>query len=664
MSHLLSALFFIILGTSLPLLGANILISGMDEVRAQLLAEELEPRLEFIKRRPATPWRADDAAFLLKRLLMRKGHPSCEVDWELLGTHTIVLKAKPGPLYYFGTVSSNPNPALTQEEVINYFLQPLITTEIVFRDDAPYIEEYIDKGTDNITNYLKSQGYWEAQTTLANKHFDPTTGRVNVQVSVRPSTLHRLAPPRVNGLAETEVAVLYKHYNNLIGKAATTPRINQINNVVVTFLRRNGYHTAEVETTTKHISQLTHIHFSIRKGPKYSVGKIRVQGNKLTETARISRYFRKLNGQIFDTDAVDAATGKLRTTGAFNSVLVTPKPSTSSTLDLFIDVVETPAKSTQIYTGLGSFEGAIFGLSYTDLNFGGKLWRFNTLAEFSGRGLLGEVGITNPFFFNEEVQFTARAFTLRRSYDGYDKFETGLDSSWTWKPNDTCSTRLYLATSIINADSVSFTQQELGPADYFHNRIGIEQTYDFRDDPVLPRHGFHSKVLLELGVTSGDAHNRYAKGVLNTSYRYNIDSKNRFTTRFDIGAISPAETSDHPIDLRLFSGGPNSVRSFDERELGPRSLKGDPLGGEAFWNASIEYTRKVKGPVNISAFYDVGQITEEYRKLNPNDPSHALGLGLRFDLPIGPVRFEYGYNLNRKSDEPAGTFHFAIGASF
>ena len=46
------------------------------------------------------------------------------------------------------------------------------------------------------------------------------------------------------------------------------------------------------------------------------------------------------------------------------------------------------------------------------------------------------------------------------------------------------------------------------------------------------------------------------------------------------------------------------------------------------------------------------------------DVNMAVGAGLRLNLPIGPIRAEYGYNLTRDYPEPSGTFHFAIGVNF
>ena len=135
-------------------------------------------------------------------------------------------------------------------------------------------------------------------------------------------------------------------------------------------------------------------------------------------------------------------------------------------------------------------------------------------------------------------------------------------------------------------------------------------------------------------------------------------------SRFSSGVIEPRDSRNLPIDLRLFSGGADSVRSHDSRELGPRSLSGDPLGGQAYWNATLEYTHTVSDPVKAVMFFDAGQVYSDSSDWGFHDPNLTLGLGVKIDLPIGPVRLEYGHNMNQKSGEPSGTIHFAIGTTF
>ncbi|MEJ6777991.1 MAG: BamA/TamA family outer membrane protein [Akkermansiaceae bacterium] len=87
--------------------------------------------------------------------------------------------------------------------------------------------------------------------------------------------------------------------------------------------------------------------------------------------------------------------------------------------------------------------------------------------------------------------------------------------------------------------------------------------------------------------------------------------------------------------------------------------------GTAYWNTSVEYIRSINEPIKGIIFFDVGEIyTDTSDWFSFQDPSFALGLGLRIDLPIGPVRLEYGHNMNRRKGEPSGTFHFSIGTSF
>ena len=118
-----------------------------------------------------------------------------------------------------------------------------------------------------------------------------------------------------------------------------------------------------------------------------------------------------------------------------------------------------------------------------------------------------------------------------------------------------------------------------------------------------------------------------------------------------------------PIAGGLFNGGARSVRSFAERALGPES-NNYPTGGEGMWHTNAELTRSLSGSLKAVSFLDAGSLSRHYQQLGSSSLELAAGLGLRLDLPIGPVRLEYGYNLTRDPGEPVGTLHFAIGVTF
>jgi outer membrane translocation and assembly module TamA len=78
----------------------------------------------------------------------------------------------------------------------------------------------------------------------------------------------------------------------------------------------------------------------------------------------------------------------------------------------------------------------------------------------------------------------------------------------------------------------------------------------------------------------------------------------------------------------------------------------------------VEFIRALAGSLKAVGFVDAGSLSTGYDGLADSEIDYAAGLGLRLDLPIGPVRLEYGYNLTRDRGEPAGTLHFAIGMAF
>lgn len=651
--------------TGMSIFAAEVRINGIPLDKKEELIAKIKPRLDFIKKREASSWRADDASFFLKRLLIRAGHVDAAVDWKLSGGNTIELNARPGVRYTYGKIEANQMKALSQEQLTNYFLQPIVETEVVAAEKAPYIEEYTQKGATNVKNFLKSQGHWKARVTIAAENYDRIAKQVHIRLNISEGPQLKLAHPIFKGIPEEDVHAMMPEIAPYIGETADSPNMSKINAAVENYYRETGFHFAKIFVNAQHAGATTTLSFNIDRGIRYKVDDVLVKGNKKTKTRRIRRYFDGLRDIHFDQNAADKALTKLLASGAFRSATLSAVPLPNGILDLQIDVEEADARSLRTYAGFGSFEGFILGMSYTDLNLYGNLLKFNARGEYSGRGFLGEVSLSEPHFAGEPVQLTLRAFLLQRIFDGYDKYEGGLETSLTAKYMAHYSSRLYLGASWTNLSSTDLTAAELGPKSYLQTRIGFEQTADFRDDKILPTSGFYAKGVFEFGSVNGDASTTYQKAVFESSYRFVLGEENFFAARFSTGTIMAADSANLPIDLRLFSGGPDSVRSFEQRQLGPRSFSDDPLGGEAYWNASIEYIRTIRDPIKGVIFFDMGQVYNDAGDWGSfSDPSYSLGLGVRIDLPIGPVRLEYGHNMNRRKGEPSGTFHFSIGTSF
>jgi outer membrane protein assembly factor BamA len=133
-----------------------------------------------------------------------------------------------------------------------------------------------------------------------------------------------------------------------------------------------------------------------------------------------------------------------------------------------------------------------------------------------------------------------------------------------------------------------------------------------------------------------------------------------------LGVIVPLEGDEEiPLQERYFNGGQNTVRSFREDELGPRDADGDPIGGEAFSVASVELRQDIVGDFSLALFADAGNVSlEASDALAFDDMRFGVGPGLRWLLPIGPVRLDWGINPDPRPEERDWVLQFSLGVAF
>jgi outer membrane translocation and assembly module TamA len=201
----------------------------------------------------------------------------------------------------------------------------------------------------------------------------------------------------------------------------------------------------------------------------------------------------------------------------------------------------------------------------------------------------------------------------------------------------------------------------LGPLSYTVSTIGIAQKLDYRDDVLNPRRGFVFTTSLELNAI--DAEPTFGRVTARYSH-YRSIGNSLLAAGLRVGWIIPiGDAADVPIDLRYFNGGGGSVRSFAERDLGPRNAGGFPLGGAFYSVANVEWDFPVSGALGGAVFADAGNLKTDASP-GLDDFRLGLGIGLRYQLPIGPMRLDYGYNPSPREGEDPGAVHFSFGFAF
>jgi outer membrane protein insertion porin family len=311
--------------------------------------------------------------------------------------------------------------------------------------------------------------------------------------------------------------------------------------------------------------------------------------------------------------------------------------------------------------------------------------------ELSQRSYKGEFIYEDPFLFDTDLYFRNRAAAFTFEYDGYSKFEIGDRVELTRKITKQYEAGLVFAARHVEITRTSIAPRFLGDTSYFVNSLGYTQTLDLRESPLVTPRGFLFNQTLDVAAEPLGSQVSLIRGTGRVAYflpfgpksltpgvvedqpapplqRWFQQSSLAFGARVgllhSLDHSGADEQTTLPIDERFFNGGATSVRSFGERTLGPHDPKGNPIGGEFYTIFNVEYTFPIYGELQGATFFDAGNLLPTSEHPSFDDMRYALGVGLRYKLPIGPIRFDYGYNPDRREDEDFGAFHLSFGFAF
>ncbi len=620
-------------------------------------------RLIHVRSSPASPPLADDAAFLLRQLLRNDGYTEATVDWQIAGSRRIVLRVNEGARQSLGQVTVHGVPAADAKKLAKLYQRAAEKERPLGAGPPPFREPDIETGLSYLRQELNAHGYWAAEVTLTDHAKDRGTGAIDITIDVKPGPLHTIGQPTMTG-DDAGVALTSAAVRPFFGREATTAHINAMRVAVEESTTGSGYPDA-LTLMTQSIQGGKFIPgFSVKLGNRVRLARLHIQGMERTNPDRIAQRLQSMQGEWYDEAAMNRRLREFLATGAFSSARVETQPVSDGWIDATLSFDEARAREVSLALGFGSYQGVVTRASYSDRNLFGNLMAFNAGIELGSRGLLGEVSVTDPWWYGSDVSVSARAYAMTYDREGYLTLESGLEAKATRKFTTHYSLELLAGYSLVNLDDDGLPPAELGDTSYGHPRLRATQKWDYRDNPVLPQNGWHLECPLEIGAAIGDTSTPYLMAGISGGWFHQINPTYQLGIGGEARVLIPGgDGSDLPIDVRLFNGGARSVRSFPERELGP-SVAGYPTGGEAAWSANVELARSISSMVKAVVFFDAGSVARDYPDFASSEIELAAGLGIRLNLPVGPVRFEYGFNLTRDDGEPSGTFHFAIGHAY
>ena len=656
---------------------SSITIRGLRTVSESEARSYIEHQLDYIEENGVSTARADDAAYFLETSLRDRGYEDARVKWQIPTANQILLDVSEGGVLLLVDVICEGNQALSDEglfELMTSDTRERLDLKLI--DEIPYVDDDVEAGRNHVKDYYDLLGYIGSKVTLLKPVIDPDPpgNRASAKLEIIEGKIYHVGEVDLGTPPDPVMATEYETVRvDYAGQIFSPSIASQLKSRLLSIARNAGYYDAEITVTAldpvdagefKQVDLTT----SANYGRKYRVREIQLTGNEKVKNRYFTRMFDEVTDQPYNPDAAGDVVSDMLKSGAFRRVTAIPEvvDPGAALLDLKVEIEEADSQELGIFSGYGSYEGAILGFEYRHLNLFGLVRRFDSRIEASQRGLTGHVNYTDPWFMWSDWQASLGLFGRYRLNEGYTKLENGLRAELRREFHRKDSITLFAQGSYVDITDFDIDAALLGDENYIDNFAGLSYEVDHRDDVAVPRRGYFFQASNALGSSALGGDYDYLRSTLKFSYHYPIGP-----TTIHLGARSGAIVSlggddDEllPVDLRFFSGGPRSVRSFPERELGPSDSNGYPVGGEFYSTFNAEYEIPIVGPLSLAVFADAGNLLFEFEDASLDEMHYAGGLGLRFNSPLGPLRLDYGHNLNRGADEPSGAFHIGFGLAF
>jgi outer membrane protein assembly complex protein YaeT len=643
----------------------TVVFSGEQAITEKELRAAQVEALGEIQNNGVSSARADDLAYYVGAYYRKQGYAKVDVSYEIQGD-SILIKIDEGPKSVLHQLTFTGNHAVDNKTLYDYMIGA--TPERLARESAkfPYTTAEISAGVDRIRGLYLSKGYLNVTIDASGVKLSKDGIQADVTVLIHEGPQFTVGEITFTGdtLFPREKLIA------ALGESTSGPfapgTAESMQHNLQSFYKGQGHYQAEVTATadpTQVKSGPVPIEFDVVPKPLFRFGGINVRNETPKPRLRpdfLPKRLAALHGQVYDPKKVDEVYRDMLKTGLFDTFRISLQPQPNNELALDLTATEAKAKELGFAVGVGSYEGLTGGIRLGDRDFLGNGRPLTASADYSQRGLTAELVYVDPWFLDSPYSLRARLYSEDRTEIGYDKNDVGLRVDLTRKVLPHLELGIFGEAAVFHVTTTGIDEDLLGPTDYTRVSAGFTQNSDFRNDPLNPNRGFVFNTSFDF--TEIENATNFTRSLGRFSY-YLPFGKTMLAFGARGGYIS-ANADEVPIDSRFFNGGENTVRSFSERELGPKS-HGNPIGGTLYTVFNIEYTFPLASALDGAVFVDAGSLK------NIDDPEaskmrYGIGFGVRYKLPTGPVRLDFGLNPdpNRRTDEKIGAINFSFGFAF
>jgi outer membrane protein assembly complex protein YaeT len=565
-------------------------------------------------------------------------------------------------------------------------------------------KNYFDRGRfdadlKRIEAFYADRGYPDARVTDFDVQLNDKQDAVDITLTIdegQPVTIAGVEFRGFDAVPADHLESMKKSMPLKVGEPRDRQEVIATHELAVNELRDHGFPYARVATDESDgsNSRRATIVFTAEPGPIAHFGDIEIAGNSSVSDRVIQRQLTFKPGDLYRRSIVQDSQRRLYAMDLFQFVNIESlDPEQQQPLvNTRVTVAEGKHQRVNFGVGYGTEEKARADGEYRHVNFLGGARTAGVHARWSSldRGL--RLDFTQPYFFAPHLSLGGEGQQWYTFTPAYKSVVTGAKATLTHRESQRFSWAVSL-TSERNSSTID--QEVLNNPELFPELIATAVALGL-DPRTGKQEGTLDALGFDLNLSTADSvlnarrgyqfafHAEQAGRLLPGTFNYDaltIDARHYIpvsdslviANRVQVGGINAAgnDPTQVPFSRKYFLGGATSIRGWGRYEVSPAS-NGLAFGGNSMFAFSSELRMSLGGNLGAVAFLDAGNVWAGDLEYKLGDLRYAVGPGLRYQTPVGPIRFDLGYQLNPidgllvngKPQPRRWRIHFSIGQAF
>jgi outer membrane protein insertion porin family len=568
----------------------------------------------------------------------------------------------------------------------------------------------VEADRDLLRRFYLKHGFADVRIVSAVSEFDPAQRGFAVTFTIDEGPQYRVGSVDViSNVRDLDPQLLRARLRTVPGAVYNAEAVEKTVEEMTIEASKRGYAFATVRPRgdrnfeTRTISLV----YVIEEGPRAYIERINIRGNTRTRDYVLRREFDISEGDAYNRALIDRAERRLKNLNYFKTVKITNEPgSAPDRIVINVDVEEQSTGEFSVAGGYSTADGFLAEVSVAERNLLGRGQYAKAAVQYGERARGFELGFAEPYFMDYRVAAGIDVYmktTLAGQYISFDNELIGGATRLGFALREDLSLqmrysvyqqRITLPQQLNNCSLTNpppgcygdgeaslAIRKELGSGPVLVSAVGYTMVYNTLDSNRSPTSGLLAEFKQDLAGVGGDAN--FLRSTADARYYYEVLSDIVSIVRVQGGNVSGWGGRDLRM-LDHFQMGPNLVRGFAPAGIGPRDLVApsrDPLGGTLYWGASVElqtplYFLPKEVGIKGSVYADAGSLWD-YRGptsfpatgevITPADRGlvrTSVGVGLVWDSPFGPLRFDYAIPLTKEAYDRVQQFRFGGGTKF